>query len=99
MQPTRTLPATSSRTAATSATQRVELDLDVAGPPDDDLALGGEGAGGAVDERHAQLALEAGDVGRDVGLHGVHGAGGGGEAAGLGHAHEGGELSKIHRQT
>ena len=48
----------------------LELVLDASGPVDDGLALDGERAGGAFDEGDPELALEPGDVGRDVGLHG-----------------------------
>ena len=41
--------------------------------------------------------LEAGDVGRDVRLHGVQRAGGGREAAVLGHRQQRVELSQVHR--
>ena len=97
MQPRRTSPVTSSRRAATSAAMASSSRLDVAGPVDHDLALLGERAGGPVDEGDAQLALEAGDVGRDVRLHGVQGPGGGREAAVVGDGDEGGELSEVHR--
>ena len=79
--------------------QGVELGLDAPGPRDDRLALGGEVAGGPVDEGDAQLALEAGDVGRDVRLHGVQRPGRGREAAVVGDGDEGGELAEVHRQT
>ena len=51
----------------------VELAVDAPGPAHDRLALLGEPAARPVHERHAQLALETGDVGRDVRLHGVEG--------------------------
>ena len=70
--------------------QRVELGLRPAGPgPTTASPSSVSGAGGAVDEDDAQLPLEPGDVGRDVGLHGVQGAGGGGEPAVLGDGDEG----------
>jgi hypothetical protein len=75
----------------------VELALDAAGPGHDRLALLGERPAGAVDEGGAQLALEPGDVGRHVGLHGVERTGGGGEAAVLGDGEQGVELAEVHR--
>ena len=74
----------------------VELVQDPPGPLDDERALVGEPAALAVDERDAELALEAGDVAGDVRLHGVQGAGGGGERAVVGDRDEGGELAEIH---
>ena len=52
----------------------------------------------AVDELRAELALEAGDVARDVGLHGEQGAGGGRERAVVGDGDEGGELADVQRR-
>ena len=76
---------------------RVELGLDAAGPVDDGLSLLGQAAGAAVDEGRAELLLEAGDVGADVGLHGGEGVGGGAERALLGHGDERLELAEVHR--
>ena len=75
----------------------VELGLDATGPLDHDRPLLGDLAGGPVDEGHAELLLQAGDVGRHVGLHGVQGAGGGGEAAVVDHGEHGVELAQVHR--
>ena len=77
--------------------QRVELELDAAGPRDHQLARLGEVAVAAVDEGDLQLLLQAGDVGGDVRLHRVEGPGGGREAAVIGHGGEGGELAEVHR--
>jgi hypothetical protein len=74
----------------------VELGVDPPHPLDHGQALLGEGAGGAVDQQDAQLLLEAGDVGRDVGLHRVQGARRGGEPAVVGDGDEGVELSEVH---
>ena len=79
--------------------QRVELGLDAPGPGDDELAGLGEPAVAAVDQGDAQLALEAGDVGRHVRLDGVQGPGRGREAAVVGHGGQGGELAEVHRST
>ena len=51
----------------------VELVQHPPGPLDDDDALVGQAAPLAVDQGDAELALEAGDVAADVGLHGVQG--------------------------
>ena len=75
-----------------------ELGGDAARPGGDQGALGGETTGRPIDEGDAQLALELGDVGRDVRLHGVQGLGGAGERPVVGDRHEGGELAKVHRQ-
>ena len=74
----------------------LELVQDPAGPIDDDDALVGEAAPLPVDQGDAELALEAGDVAADVGLHGVQGAGGRRERAVIGDRHERGELAEIH---
>ena len=75
----------------------VELGLDAAGPLDDHRPLLGDLPGGPVDEGHAELLLQPGDVGGDVGLHGVQGAGGGGEATVVDHGEHGVELTQVHR--
>ena len=75
----------------------VELGLDAAGPLDHDRTLLGDLAGGPVDERDAELLLQAGDVGRHVRLHGVQGPGGGREAAVVDHGEHGVELAQVHR--
>ena len=97
--PSRTWPEISPSDEATSARQRLELGLDPPGPHDHQLAGLGELPGGAVDQRRAQLALEVGDVRRHVGLDRVQGAGGGREAAVVGHGGEGGELAEVHRSS
>jgi hypothetical protein len=74
----------------------IQLVVDAAGAVDHHLALLGEGPGGPVHQRGAQLALEPGDVRRHVGLDGVEPPGGRGERAGIGHRGEGGELAKVH---
>ena len=74
----------------------VHLAQDPAGPLDDPLPVVGEAALGAVDEQGAELALEAGDVGRHVGLHGEQGPGGGRERPVVGDRHEGGQLADVH---
>jgi hypothetical protein len=76
--------------------ERVEFGLDPAAPLDHDLALLGEAAGGPVDQEDAQLALEAGDVGRHVGLHRVQRLGRSRERPVVRHGDEGGELTQIH---
>jgi hypothetical protein len=77
--------------------QRLQLGPDAGGPGEDGLALLGRLAGGPVDQRGAQLLLQPGDVGGDVRLHRVEGAGGGREAAVLGDGEEGVELAEVHR--
>jgi hypothetical protein len=95
--PRRTMPEISPSELATSAESRFELGLDAPGPLDHQLAGLGEAPGGAVDQRRAELALEVGDVGGDVRLHGVQGPGGSGEAVVVGDGGEGGELAEVHR--
>ena len=58
--------------------------------------LVGQSATLAIDQDHAQLLLESGDVAADVGLHGVQRSGGRGERAVVGDRHERGELAEIH---
>ena len=77
----------------------LELVHDPAGPLDDDLALLGEAARGPVDQLHVELALEPGHVGRDVGLDGADGGGGGREAAGVGDAQECLQVFQFHGST
>ena len=77
--------------------QRLELVGDPAGPLDDDLTLFGQAARRTVDEHHIQLALEAGDVRRDVGLHRADGGGGGREAAGVRDAQKCLQVFQFHR--
>ena len=97
--PMRATPVISLFTAATSATRASSSSwmrrarLTTASPSAVSRARG------AVDEGHAELALEPGDVGRHVGLHGVQGAGGGREGAVVGDGHEGAQLAEVHRQT
>ena len=74
----------------------VQLVEDPAGPLDDERALVGEAAALAVDQGDAELALEAGDVAADVGLHRVERTSGGGERPVIGDRHERGELAEIH---
>ena len=74
----------------------VQLALDAAGPFDHDGALLGDVARGPVDEGRPELPLEAGDVGRDVGLDRVQGPGSGGEAAVVDHGEHGVELAQVH---
>jgi hypothetical protein len=74
----------------------VDLVQDASGPLDDAVTLVGEHPVGAVDERDAELALELGDVARDVGLHRVERPGRGRERAVVGDGHDGGELSDVH---
>ena len=63
----------------------------------DDLTLDRELALGAIDQRGSDLLLEAGDVGREVALHGVQGSRGGGEGLMFGHGEKRVELAEIHR--
>ena len=55
---------------------RSEFADDSAGSIGNDLTLGGEFASGPVDQGGAEFGFESGDMGRDVGLHGVQGPGG-----------------------
>ena len=74
----------------------VDLAQDPPGPLDDPLPVVGQPTLGAVDERGAELALEAGDVGGDVGLHREQGPGGGRERAVVGDRDESGQLADVH---
>ena len=74
----------------------LQLVQDPPGTIDDDDALVGQAATLAIDQRDAQLTLEAGDVAADVGLHGVERTSGGGERAVVGDRHERGQLAEIH---
>ena len=65
-----------------------ELAHDPAGPFDHDVALLGQVARGPVDQLDLQLTLEAGDMGRDVGLNRPDRRRGRREAPGVGNAHE-----------
>lgn len=76
--------------------ERVELGADAPGAIGYCGALLGQPAGAAVDERRAELALEAGNMRGDVRLHGVQGGGRGGEAAVVGHRHQCRQLSQVH---
>ena len=75
---------------------RVELGLDAPRPGHHRGAFLGEPAGAAVDQRGAELVLEAGDVGRDVRLHGVERLRGAGERAVLRDGDQGLELAHVH---
>ena len=75
---------------------RLELVHDPAGPLDHDLALLGQAARGPVDQLDVELALQAGHVGRDVGLHGADGGGRGGEAARVGDAQQCLQMFQLH---
>jgi hypothetical protein len=78
--------------------ERVELRQDAPGPRHDDRALGGQAPVGPVDERGAELLLEAGHVGRDVGLDRAEVLGGGRERAVVTDGREGLEVPEFHRQ-
>ena len=68
------------------------------GPAHDRLRLPSVSASVARSiERDAELAFEPGDVGRDVGLHGVQRPRRGRERAVLGHRDEGVQLAQVHR--
>ena len=73
-----------------------ELVHDPPGPADDDLTLLGEAAGGPVDQLHIELALEAGHMGRHVGLHRADRGGRRREAAGVGDAQECLQMFQLH---
>ncbi len=77
--------------------QVLELGLDAAGPIDHGLPLVGEQPGRPIDAGGADLALEAGDVGGDVALHGVERSGRGRERAVVGDGDEHLELAEVHR--
>ena len=78
--------------------QRVEFGLDtIRARVDHQLAERRKTARGPIDQRDRQFPFQAGDVGRDVRLDGVEGAGGRRERSVVGHGSEGGELTKIHR--
>ena len=76
-----------------------ELVHDPPGPADHDLTLLGEAAGGPVDQLHIELALEAGDMGRHVGLHRADRRGRGRETAGVGDAQECLQVFQFHDNT
>ena len=77
--------------------QGVELSHDPVGAGHHDLAVGREPAGRALDQGGAELPLESGHVGRDVGLDRAQMVGGGGERPVLGHRHQGLQVSDLHR--
>ena len=79
--------------------ERLELCLDAARTLEDGAALVGRFSGGPVDQGQTQLAFEARDVGGDVGLHRVQGAGCTREGAVLSDGDERPELFAIHRWT
>ena len=74
----------------------VDLVQDPAGAFDDPLALVGQPAVGAVDQRDAELALELGDVAGHVGLDGEQGPGRRRERPVIGDGDDGGELTNVH---
>ena len=76
---------------------RLELGGHPPAPFDDGLALLRQPASLAVDELHAQLLLQAGDVAGDVGLHSVQGGSGGREAAVVGDSDQSLQLPEVHR--
>ena len=76
---------------------RLQLGGHPPAPFHDRLALLGQLAPVAVDQLHPQLPLQAGDVARDVGLHGVQGRGRGREAAVVGDGDERLQLPEVHR--
>ncbi len=76
--------------------QGVELAHDPVGPGHHDLAVGGQPARRAVDQRGAQLALEPGHVGRDVGLDRAQMVGGRRERPVLGHRHQRLQMPEFH---
>ena len=94
--PRRTSPVTSPSTGRHVGGDVLHLAQDPPGPVDDAGAVLGEPALGAVDERRAELALQAGDVAGHVGLHREQGPGGGRERAVVGDRHQGGELADVH---
>ena len=74
----------------------VHLAQDAPGPVDDPHPVLGQAALGAVDERRAELPLEAGDVAGDVGLHREQRPRRRRERAVVSDRHEGGELPDVH---
>ena len=78
--------------------QGVELGQDAPGPGHDHRTLLGQPAVGPVDQRRAQLLLEPGHVGRDVGLDGAEVLGGGRERTVVADGGERLEVSEFHRQ-
>ena len=75
---------------------RLELVHDLAGPGHHDLALLGQAPRGPVHELHVELALQAGHVRRDVGLHGADGGGRCREAAGVSDPQERLQVFQFH---
>ena len=75
---------------------RLELVHHPPRPLDHDVSLLGQPARGTVDQLDVELALEAGHVGRDVGLHGPDGRRGGREAAGVGDAQQCLQMFQFH---
>ena len=74
----------------------LELDADPTGPGHNGFSLGGELPRGPIHQGGAQLPLEAGHMGRHVGLDGMEGVGGSREGAVVGHGHQGMELTQVH---
>ena len=77
--------------------QGVELGEDAAGPGHHDGALLGQPAVGPVEQGGAQLALEAGHVGRDVRLDRVEVLGRGGEGAVVADRGQRLKMPELHR--
>ncbi len=75
----------------------VELGLDAPSPSHHRFTLSGQPPAGPVDEGGPELALQAGDMGRDVRLHRVQPAGGGRERSCFGHRHQCRQLPEVHR--
>ena len=74
----------------------LELVDDPAGPLDHDLALLGQAARGPVDQLDVEFALQAGHVGRYVGLDGADGGGRSREAPGVGDAQQRLQVFQFH---
>ena len=94
--PRRTSPVTWPSTGATSAAMSSISRRIRRARSTTRCAVVGQPALGAVDERRAELPLEAGDVAGDVGLHREQGPGRGRERAVVGDRHERGELADVH---
>ncbi|MEZ5258593.1 MAG: hypothetical protein R2705_17370 [Ilumatobacteraceae bacterium] len=76
---------------------RIELPLDPASSLHDPGAGVGQPAGRSVDQGDAEFAFQAGDVARDVRLHGVQRSCRGRERPVIGDGDEGVQLAEIHR--
>jgi hypothetical protein len=78
--------------------QSIEFCVDPPGSFHHDGSLGGGEPGGAIDQGRAEFLLKPGNMGRNVGLHGVKRSSGSGEAAMIDNGKERRELAEVHHK-